>query len=397
MASRVRTIFVKELRETFRDRRVILGVIISPLLITPLLMIALGGFAYRKEKAGRAEVLHVGVVGGADLPALAPQLAAIGTLRVETIADRAQGEAAVRNHQARAVVVVPPQAAEALGRGETATVEILFDSADEKSRNARERLESALTKLRDAEVEHRLGERGLAPTLLKPVRIEARNLASAQKQGGFLLGIILPYIVILGAAFGGMTSAFDICAGEKERGTMETLLVSPASRDEIILGKLGTICVVSIISAFCSVLGLLLAIVQGSALVDFRSAGISISYTSVAAMLLIVVPLALMTSSLLLVISTFARNQKEAQAWVFPFMILVLLPALLSFVLGPESSRWLSLVPVLNTVLAMKQVLSGTLDVPFLVLALVTSVAYAMAAMRIVVAMFQRESVLFRT
>jgi sodium transport system permease protein len=114
-------------------------------------------------------------------------------------------------------------------------------------------------------------------------------------------------------------------------------------------------------------------------------------------MLLLVVPLALMTSALLLVVSTFARNQKEAQAYVFPFMILVMLPAILSSVLGPENALGLAFVPILNTALAMKQVLAGSTNLLFLVSAIASSALYAALAMRLSVRMFERENILFRT
>ncbi|HEX9786185.1 MAG TPA: ABC transporter permease [Opitutaceae bacterium] len=398
MSGRVRTVFLKELRETFRDRRVLLGVIVSPLLVTPLLLVAMGFFVGQKVESDRKESLEIGIVGAAALPDWEAQIKAVDTLEVGDLESLEAAEAAVRNHGVRAALVIPENAAAELAAGRNIRVEILFDGASDKSRNALSRIESLVRDIAREEVTRRLVSRGLDRDLLDPIKHDARDLAQKEQAGGFVLGIFLPYIVILSASFGGMTSAFDLCAGEKERGTMETLLVSPASRHEIILGKLGTIAVVSVCAAFCAIAGLVAALHGGFAIADrLFGARLAISYPAVGAMLLIVVPLSLMTSSMLLVVSTFARNQKEAQAYVFPFMILIMLPAILSSVLGPENTLELSFVPILNTALAMKQVLAGLMNPAFLIIAVVSSAVYAGLAMRLAVWMFERENVLFRT
>ncbi len=398
MRSRVRTVFTKELRETFRDRRVLLGVIVSPLVVTPLLIVAMGFFVGQKVESDRTESLEVGVVNAAALPDWESGVASVKTLSVRPLDSLEAAEAAVREHHVRAALVLPENTAEELGAGRNIQAEILFDGASDKSRNALSRLEGVVRDIAHAEVTRRLVGEGLDRAVLEPIRHKSRDLAQKEKTGGFILGIFLPYIVILSASFGGMTSAFDLCAGEKERGTMETLLVSPASRHEIILGKLGAIAIVSVCAAFCAIAGLVAAMHGGFTLAaQLFDAGLAISYPAVGAMLLIVIPLALMTSALLLVVSTFARNQKEAQAYVFPFMILIMLPAILSSVLGPENNLGLSFVPILNTALAMKQVLAGLTNPAFLAIAVISSALYAALAMRLAVWMFERESILFRT
>jgi sodium transport system permease protein len=293
---------------------------------------------------------------------------------------------------------VDVDAVNSLKDGKNTTAEILFDTSSDRSRNARGRLWDVLNKFIEKEVARRLANKGLDRETLNPMEGSQVDVASKEDTSGFVLGMILPYIVIIMASVGGMTTAFDTCAGEKERGTMETLLVSPASRHEIVLGKLWTISTVSIAAAFFAVCGIVLAF-QGVVLVAAEFApdlGVSVSYTAVAAMLVFVVPLSLMTSSLLLVVSAFARNQKEAQAYVFPFMILVMLPALLSNFISQDPSFGFSLVPILNTALVMKKVLVGTFDWPFLCTAIISSGVYAALTMKVATAMFEKESVLFR-
>jgi sodium transport system permease protein len=396
--SKTLVVLAKELRETFRDKRVILGAVVSPLLITPLLFAAIGFFFGQKTIAEQAEVLPVAVVGGEHLPELLELIEARPTLRLETTANAESAEQAVRSRTLRAAAVIPATAPDQLAAGQSAQIELLFDAANEKSSNAQERLQESITEFNRLVTDRRLAERGLDRAFIRPIETSRRNLATDREVASFLLGLILPYVIILGAAFGGMTTAFDVCAGEKERGTLETLLVSPASRSELVTGKLLAVWIVSLLSALCSVGGLVIALFGGLQFIAPEMAGrISVSLGQLGLMLLAVAPLALMTSSILLVISAYSRNQKEAQALVFPLITIIILPALLSSILGAESALWIATMPILNTALAMKQALGNVVSPAFLAIALFTSLIYAGLAMRLAVAMFQRESILFRT
>src|SRR5690606_7296306 len=115
-----------------------------------------------------------------------------------------------------------------------------------------------------------------------------------------------------------------------------------------------------------------------------------------AALLAIVAPLSLLTSSGLLLVSSFARNQKEAQAYIFPFIAIVVFPAVLSSILGAESPLYTAFIPVLNVALSMKQILSNVFDLKYFCISLAASLAYAALGMRVAVALFQRETILFR-
>lgn len=395
--SRSRTVLVKELRETFRDWRVVLSVFISPLLVTPLLLAVMGFFVGQKATQDKVEVLKVALVEQASLPELRTQIESDETLDLEVL-DSADGiEGLVLDRTYRAALVVPTGADGDLAENRLVELQAYFDVSNEKSQTAHGRLRRSVRQFNSQTIQHRLVARELPEAFVEPTRVKDHNLASETATGGFILGIILPYVVILTASFGGMTSAFDLIAGEKEKGTLETLLVSPASRREIIVGKLGAVCVVSALAGLCAITGMVVALELGVRTVaDLLPVGIAISYTSIAAMLLVIIPLTLTTSALLLVISAFARNPKEAQAYVFPFMIVVIVPAMLSFVLPSEGGLLISLIPILNTAMVMKQVLSDMIRPDFIALATISSLVYAAAALRLVVALFEREKILFR-
>jgi len=347
-----RVVFFKEMRETFRDKRVILGVIVFPLFITPLILAVAGFFAGKKEIAQQTANIEVGYLAESPFPELEARLRSAENMTLIPVAARQE---AVRSRSQRVVLIVPSESRQAYHAGQTAPLEIIYDQANENSSNAKFRLEGVIQQFDRETVEQRLEAASLDRSFINPIEVTETSLASSESMGGFLLSLFLPYLVVMTAAFGGINSAFDICAGEKERGTMETLLVSPASRYDIVQGKLYTIFVVSLLSAICAIVGMLVAVQGGFAIMSaVVGNSLSISYLTVAALLLIVAPLALLTSSGLLFVSSFARNQKEAQAYIFPFMMVVILPAILSSILGAEAPLYTAFIPILTERLTHK-------------------------------------------
>jgi len=393
-----KVIFLKELRETIRDRRVMLGVIVSPLLLTPALMGVVLFFAGKKAVEQQTAILDVGIVYQEDFPELQARLEASDALNLQVLDSREAAVAAIRAYESRAALLVPSQSRKAFLESGTAELEILYDRANENSANAQRRLKQILKAFNSEQALARLEARDLPATLLQPTRATATSIASQTAVIGFALSMFLPYIVVMGASFGGMNTAFDLCAGEKERGTMETLLVSPASRYEIAQGKLLAIFAVSLLGAVCSILGILGALGISQQLVDqLFGESASISYASLLALVFVAAPLALLSAAGLLLVSAFARSQKEAQAYVFPYIAIFLFPAALSFILGAESPLYTALIPVLNIALSMKQLLSDTFDPTHFSLTLATSIGYAAIAIFLAGRFFQKEAVLFRS
>jgi len=393
-----KVIFLKELRETLRDKRVILSVIVSPLLLTPALMGAVMFFGSKKAVEQQTTVLDIGIYQEAAFPELTDYLEGNDKLKITPYESRESAIEALQDYRARAIVAIPLNARVVFQSNGSAPIEIIYDQANENSSNAHNRVRNLLREFNRTQTQERLIGASLDPSFIKPTVITSTSIAQTSAVVGFALSMFLPYIVIMGAAFGGLNTAFDLCAGEKERGTMETLLVSPASRAQIVIGKLFTIFVISLISAICSILGIVLALSFGGQIIEsiFGEAP-SISYANLAALVVIVIPLALLSSAALLIVSSFARNQKEAQTYIFPFIAIFIFPAALSFVFDAESALYTGLIPVLNIALCMKQILGNAFDLPFFSVALCSSLAYAWVSIKLTTGLFQRESILFRS
>ena len=391
-------VFRKELRETLRDKRVLLGVIISPLLVTPLILGTAAFFVGKKVTNQSAAVLDIGIVEHGAFPDLIEKLEDDDSIKTQKFETRKAAIEAIDKRTVRSVLIVSENAQQNFQSDQSASLEIIYNLANENSQNANSRLQKIIQKFSRNALSERVQAKALPDSFTKPIAIKNTNIASSDSTGAFILGMILPYIIVISAAFGGIQTAFDICAGEKERSTMETLLVSPASRPQIVLGKLFTIFAISLLASICAMTGVLAPLIIGlDSFKDILGDQISINLSSIPAMLLIVVPLALFTSSLLLVISSFARNQKEAQTYILPFISIILLPAMLSTIFGAETQLYTAFIPVMNISLTMKQILGDLFDPLYFAISLGSSFLYAYIVMRIATAFFQRESILFRT
>ena len=391
-------VFRKELRETLRDKRVILGVVVSPLLVTPIILAAIFFFAGKKEIEKREATLSIGLVEQAAFPEFAARLTEEENLRIRSMESRDEAIQAIEERRVRAAIIVAPDARQNFLDGGSAELEIVYNFANENSQVANGRINRFIRNFNEESIDKRVYSNDLPLSFTKPTDVASTNIATSESTGSFVLGLFLPYLIVISAAFGGIQTAFDLCAGEKERSTMETLLVSPASRVQIVKGKLLTVFIISLIAALCAITGIVGPIIIG---IDFMKEQIgnlvSIDLSSVFGLLLIVIPLALMTSSLLLVISSFARNQKEAQTYILPFITITLLPAMLSTIFGAETQLYTAFIPILNISLTMKQILGDLFDPLFFAISLGSSLLYAFIVMRIAAALFQRETILFRT
>ena len=393
-------VFKKENLESIRDKRVILGVIVSPLLVTPLLMGTIFFFAGKRAIEKSQATLDIGIVEQHPFPELTNWLEDDETINISNFSSREEASQAIRGRTIRAAVIISEDAQEQYSANRSAELEILFNASNENSLNALGRMQGLITKFDKFALNKRIQVKSLPESFASPTLIETTSTDTSKSAGALslVLGTILPYLIVISAAFGGIQTAFDLCAGEKERGTMETLLVSPASREEIVRGKLYTILLISLIASFCAITGVLAPLALGIDLFkDLIGDQISFDLLSIFWMLLLVIPLALFTSSLLLAISSFARNQKEAQTYILPFISVVLLPAILSSILGAESSIYTAFVPVLNISLTMKQIFGDLSEPLYFTISLTTSLLYAIVVMRLATALFQREQILFRT
>jgi sodium transport system permease protein len=397
----VGVVYRKELTDSLRDRRTVLSMILVPILLMPLLTIGVGVLSVLLLGRAMQEIPKIMVLGGKDSPQVLDELRALKD--IEIVPPQPDYVAEISNKQIRAAVEIPPGFDAAVEHGEIPTVRIYVYQGELRSSFGADRLQRFFGDLRDRVVRERLEANRLPDTLVEPFRIEQQNVASPEKVSGAMLGGLVPYFVILLCLSGAMYPAMDLTAGEKERGTIETILCSPVSRVHLVLGKFFMVLTAAMFTAALAMISLGMTFAAGRSLIaglaqssdfDFPA---TISVKAIVAVFIMIVPLAVLFSAALLAISLFAKSYREAQSYLSPLTIIVMLPAILSVLPGVDLSTGLSLIPVLNTSLVSKEIVTGTYHWNYIVLIFASSCMYAAAALWAAIKLFQREDVLFRS
>jgi sodium transport system permease protein len=395
-------VYRKELIDSLRDRRTVISMIVVPLLVMPLLTIGIGVLSLILVGQAMKEVPKVMILGGEDSPGVMSQLRQLRDVQI--VLSNPDYAEEISNKQIRAAVEIPENFDAKLAAGELSTVKIYMYQGELKSGFGADRLQRFFRDLRDRTIRDHLDARQLPETLARPFDITQKNVAPPGKVGGAILGGMVPYFVILLCLTGAMYPAMDLTAGEKERGTMETILCSPVSRTHLVLGKFlmvvtasiatGVLAISSMAVSFGVGKRLLLAFTNG---VADEALQITITGKAMMSIFFVVLPLAVFFSATLLALSLFAKSFKEAQSYISPLMIVVVLPAVAALLPGMELNPALAFAPVLNTSLVSKEIITGTYHWDLIALIFLSSSAYAALAIAIAVKLFQREDVLFRT
>jgi sodium transport system permease protein len=398
----VGVVYRKEFIDSLRDRRTLISMIVVPLLVMPLLTIGMGVLSVTLVGQAMRETPKVMILGGRDSPHVLAKLRQLNDVQIVPVKPDYAEE--ISNKQIRAAVEIPDGFEAKLAAGESSTVTIYMYEGELKSGFGAERLQRFLRELRERTVREHLQARQLPESLARPFEISEKNVAPPEKVGGAILGGMIPYFVILLCLTGAMYPAMDLTAGEKERGTIETILCSPISRTHLVLGKFLMVLTASIATAVLAITSMAFSFGAGKKLLLGLTQGdldaalqITITAKAMVSVFFVVLPLAVFFSAALLALSVFAKSFKEAQSYVSPLMLVVVMPAIAALLPGVELNTALALVPVLNTSLVSKEIITGTYHWNLIALIFLSSTVYAAAALAIAVKLFQREDVLFRT
>ena len=390
-------VYRKELTEALRDRRTLVSSILIPLFLFPILTFGIG-YAF-VEIAGEAtrEPSKIMILGGEDSPDVVNDLREARNLRV--VRRSADYVDLISDKKIRAAVDIPPGFQAGITRGDHPEVKIYIFKDDLKSMLA-SRIEKLFTEYRDAMVRGRLASENLPESLMKPFDIDQQNVVSDEKVAGESYGGLITYLVILMCMTGAMYPAMDLTAGEKERGTMETILSSPIERTHLVFGKFLVVLTASLATATLSVISMGGSFAILSRFARDQSMGegfpmLTMHPKTVLAVFVMALPVAVLFSAVLMTISLFAKTFKEAQSYLTPMTFVVIVPAIAAVLPGIELTSKLALVPILNVSLLCKELVTGTYHWNYIALIFFCTCLYAGVALFLAVKMFQRESVLF--
>ncbi len=419
----VGTILKREVRDQARDRRTLFMVFLLPILLYPLLGMGILQFTVALEQKPREIV----IVGAEHLPAKPPLLDATGAAFHSGLFDKPSEaeklhvnvarpgsafekpevrKASIRGGEIDAVVIIPADVKSQLEKERSADIPVDYLSTDEGSQLTYFRVREILARWNEQIVQARLQKDNKPIEYVEPVRTAGTDLATRAEAGGNIWARLFPFLLVIMALTGAFYPAVDICAGEKERGTMETLLISPATRSEIVVGKFLTVVLASMLTALLNLLsmgltGLQLAHKIGSmAGVAAGSAGMIAPPTLTAAfwMAVLLVPLSVFFGAICVALAVMAKSMKEGQYYMTPLYMVSLPLILLTLAPGIELTPFYSLVPITGVGLLLKALLQSDYAVArqYFLWVLVPMVIYGSVALRWAIELFNREDVLFR-
>lgn len=388
-------VFGKELKEVTRDKRTLIFMVVLPVLLIPTLFEVTTRVVSASSEKEAGKVLRVAVDGdngvGARLRARLGQ--GRGFVVVAPSGDLA---ARVRSGDLDLGVQLGATA------GGRERVVVLHDDASVTSK-AKARLGEVLTALGAELRRERLDEAGIVgaerqEAVVSPLEVMEVGVASPREVIGERVGATLPLLLIMFCFFGAMYPAIDLAAGEKERGTLMTLLLCPVARWRLVMGKLLVVFVTGVVSAVLSIVGIgtWLALQSGELEGALGEVLAAIGWVDLALIGLVLVPTTLIFASLLLSISIWAKSFKEAQSYIAPLNMLVVLPAFVATLPGVELDAMTAWVPVTNASLAIGELVKGTLDGAMLWPVLGSGFGVGVVLLWVSTRWFGREAVVFR-
>lgn len=390
----VQTILQKELLDTLRDRRTLLMMIGVPVLLYPGIFLV--GLQVALIQHDRLQ----GTVSRVALDSDDPERLRGWLEQAEKISIVAPDnpQAALLNGDIDLVVRTRPGATDALAEMGRVNVDLLYDGTDFESIDASGRAMDVLEEVAGEIRASRLARAGIDTEYVDPMGLKRLDIAPPEKTAGNLLGTILPVLIVFMIALGAFYPAVDLTAGEKERGTFETLLSTPVTKLEIVTGKF---CGVFLLAMTTGVLNLLsmagtaaFAVWQMAPMIeDTLPLTLSVPLRALPVAVLVMVPFGFFISAVMMSVAIFARSFKEAQNYVTPFFILITLPALLAAMPGVELTAATQFVPIMNIVLLFRAMLVGEVTLEGTFAVLVSTTVFAMLALQFAAWLFQRDDI----
>lgn len=429
----IRTVCGKELLETMRDRRTMILMLFLPVVLYPALLVGFSQLITHqvsKNQQTESKLMIAGkvpnwllqelrkmenlrVIQAENPPARPatfpldideekartegrePNIADLKGLKFDdTIKEWSQD--VINRGDALVVMVVSTNFTQEIDGEGSGTVLLFHDSTNFSSVQLNSRLRDYIVDLRARLREKRTENR---PELSKgfpfPILLGQDSIATAKRKGGYFAGHILPLMMIIMIMLGAFYPAVDLTAGEKERGTMQTLMTAPAYATEIILGKFLAVSFISITSAIANLGSMALAIVyllESSDLAEQLNFQLD-AFTGIV-LFLQLIPVAVLFSALMLAVSIFAKSFKEAQNYLTPLYLIIIIPAVLSSLPGFQLTHFTAWLPILNLTLLTKQLLVDPPSIQLIVMVLIANLAYSALALITAVRIFKSEQVL---
>ncbi|MBU0708566.1 ABC transporter permease subunit, partial [Patescibacteria group bacterium] len=327
-------IWKKELKDTLRDRRTLIAMIVMPMLLMPLLTVGMTKLMEQQYRNAEKETVQIAVLSDGVDQNLTALLEQNNLKIIEVGGDITE---AINNDLVSAALYFPTDLKESLNRQEKVEVKIMRKSTDLQSSSALNRITSSINIYNNLVINQRFDKEGINPKILTGLTIVTEDISTQQEREGFGLGFILPMFIVMWSIIGGQYTAIDASAGEKERKTLEALLLTPVSRLKLVIGKFLSVATAGLTTIVISITSLYITIRYfgfgsfdqiGAEAAKTAETTISLTLPPQALLLLLLISslLVLTFSAVLLSLGIFARSFKEAQSYISPAYLVVILP-----------------------------------------------------------------------
>jgi sodium transport system permease protein len=390
------TIFKKELIDTLRDRRTIIAMVVVPLLIFPLIIGVTTKISVSQSQKAQAKTLRVALIGNVDAR-FRENLSAREDIQIVDDVSEDSVRSFIQSERLDAAFVFAENFDAQQNKMQAGEIRFYFKSTDDDD-IAKRRLLEFTGDFEEQLLNERLHQLQLDESVVDAVALMEIDIASMKEKLGKTIGGFLPYIFVIFCFIGAMYPAIDLGAGEKERGTIETLLTAPVSGIEILLGKFGVVVLTGIGSALVSIVGLYIGIRQaGEIPPEILEVILGIlEFKSIVMLVSLLLPLTIFFAGILLTLSIFAKTFKEAQSIITPVNIIVILPVAIGLIPGITLNTTTAMIPILNVSLATKEIIAGTIQTGLLIEVYLSLVVLAGLSLFVSSKLFLRESVIFR-
>jgi len=390
LSPRTRTVFAKEVVDNVRDRRTLAAALFYPLLGPAMILFMIYAVSQiSKESEGPLELPVSGREHAENLIAFLEQ----NNVTIEEAP--ADPEAAVAARDADVVLVIPEGFGDSFTSGKPATVELVVDDSRNEARQTVSRAELLLYAYGRQIGDNRLKLRGVDPSIANPVDVARRDVSTPQSRAARILSMA-PYLILVSLFVGGMYLAIDSTAGERERGSLEPLLINPVARSELVIGKAGAVLLFTTVALVETLVGLSL-VLNYFPLERYIGVRMTLPPSSLLAILLICIPLMVFIVAVQLMIASYTKSFKEAQNYISLMLLVPAIPALIMAVLPVDESLWLVLLPTVGQQLFINQILRGeAVTVTYLILSSLVTFGAGVALLAVVGRRYRTEGILFR-
>jgi len=390
-------IFKKELTDVLRDKRTLFFMIVIPVIVMPLIFIGSIKFQEYQSKKSDEKILNIALINKTSDSQIRDYLLdQKGVYLVEDI-DLDSLELGIKNDSLQGGLYIHENFISDISTNVMGKVEVYYKSSDLMSK-AKNRINNALEIYKNEVVSKRLSQFNVDKDLLEPLDIINKDISTKKETIGKVVGGLIPYMLVIFIFLGAMYPAIDLGAGEKERGSLETLLSSPATKFEITVGKLMVVSLAGMVSGLISVVGISAPIyLLGNIPDQIKSTVLEIiSPFIIVSVIILMIPIAIFFASMLLSISFYARSFKEAQSLMGPLNIVIIVPLMLTLGPGIEIDHITALIPLINVGLLTKEILAGSAQPIYFIETLSSLLFFAAIGIRFSVYWFNKENTIFR-